>query len=67
MAMRENDISGILVDIFVKIHKILGPGLLESVYEEVICMELDKRKINYERQAEIRPVYEGILLTLRFR
>lgn len=38
--MTENEISKILVDVFIKVHSHLGPGLLESVYEEVICYEL---------------------------
>jgi len=40
--MTENDISGILVNIFFKVHSTLGSGLLESVYEAAICYELDK-------------------------
>lgn len=38
--LTENDISRELMGIFIKIHSRLGPGLLESVYEEVICYEL---------------------------
>jgi len=40
--MTENEIATILVDLFLKIHRKLGPGLLESVYEEVLCHELKK-------------------------
>lgn len=54
--MTENEISNILVNIFLKVHKTLGPGLLESVYETAICYELDKLGIKYKRQAEI-PVF----------
>ncbi len=35
--MTENEISKILIDIFIKVHRTLGPGLFESVYKEVIC------------------------------
>ena len=65
--MTENEISGVLVNIFLRIHKSLGPGLLESVYEEVICYELSKEKISYKRQHLIRVFYEGVEMDLGFR
>ena len=54
--MKENDITGNLIDIFIKVHSQLGSGLLESVYEEVICYELNKRKINFKRQQGIEVI-----------
>lgn len=48
--MTENELATIAVDIAYKIHKILGPGLLESVYETAFAYELDKRGIIYTRQ-----------------
>jgi len=48
--MTENEIATILVNLFLKIHRNLGPGLLESVYEEVICYELSKLGLRYRRQ-----------------
>lgn len=66
-SLTENDISGILLDIFIKIHKQLGPGLLESVYEEVICYELDKRGLAYKRQKGIAVMYDEIKMDLGFR
>ena len=65
--MTENEISGVLVNIFLRIHKSLGPGLLESVYEEVICYELSKEKISYKRQHHIRVFYEGVEMDFGFR
>ena len=65
--MTENEISGVLVNIFLRIHRSLGPGLLESVYEEVICYELSKEKISYKRQHHIRVFYEGVEMYLGFR
>ena len=41
--MTENEIASVIVDAAVKVHKALGPGLLESVYERVLCHELRKR------------------------
>ena len=43
----------------IEIHKILGPGLLESAYEECLCYELKLRNINYERQKELPLNYKG--------
>jgi GxxExxY protein len=47
--MTENEIAKIVVDCCYKIHTSLGPGLLESVYEEILCCELKKRGLNVER------------------
>ena len=56
--MTENEISKILVDVFIKVHSQLGPGLLESVYEMAICYELTKRGINYKKQQGINVYYD---------
>jgi GxxExxY protein len=63
----ENEISGILLDIFIKIHSKLGPGLLESVYEEIICFELKKNEIPFTRQQIIPVYYENTKLDVGFR
>ncbi len=65
--MTENDIAKILVDIFLNVHKKLGPGLLESVYEEVICYELKQAELNYLRQQGIRVMYDDVAMDLGFR
>jgi GxxExxY protein len=65
--MTENEISKILVNVFLKIHKALGPGLLESVYEAVVCYELDKLGIKYKRQADIPVYYEKVKMDIGFR
>jgi GxxExxY protein len=65
--MKENEISGILLDIFIKIHKELGPGLLESVYEAAICHELIKREIHFKNQQAIPVFYDTIKLEIGFR
>jgi GxxExxY protein len=65
--MHENEISGILVDIFVKVHSSHGPGLFESVYEELVCYELTKRGLKFKRQQAVPVTYEGIKLELGFR
>jgi GxxExxY protein len=65
--MRENEVSGEVVDAAYKIHTQLGPGLLESVYESVMAYELRKRGMKFERQKPISIVYEGVQLEEGFR
>lgn len=65
--MQENEIFGILVNLCFKIHNTLGPGLLESVYEEVLCYELRKANIPFSRQQGIPVIYEEVKLELGFR
>ncbi len=65
--MTENKISKIVVDCCYKIHINLGPGLLESVYEEILSTELIKRGLRIERQKTMPVVYEGIKMELGFR
>jgi hypothetical protein len=45
-----NKLTGEIIGAAIEVHKILGPGLLESVYEECLCHELNLREIPYERQ-----------------
>jgi GxxExxY protein len=42
------------------VHKQLGPGLLEKIYEACFCYELGKRRINYERQKALPILYDGL-------
>ena len=49
-----------IVDAAYTVHKLLGPGLLEKVYEICFCHELEKRKLSYARQIDIPIVYDGI-------
>ena len=65
--MNENELATIAVDICYKIHKTLGPGLLESVYEAAFAYELDKRHIPYTRQQGIIANYEDVVLDVGFR
>jgi len=65
--MTENEISKIIVDCCYKVHTTLGPGLLESVYEEILTFELLKRNLKIKRQHPIPVIYESIKLDLGFR
>ena len=57
----------LLVDICFKIHNKYGPGLFESVYEEIICYELMKINMPFKRQQAIPLVHEEIKLEIGFR
>ena len=56
-----DDITGAIVDSAVKIHKELGPGLLESVYEAVLARALERRNFQVVRQKSIRFEYDGMV------
>jgi GxxExxY protein len=53
------ELSGRVIEAAVKVHQTLGPGFLESVYENALCLELAKRGIAFERQKTIAILYEG--------
>ncbi|MBZ0203045.1 MAG: GxxExxY protein [Ignavibacteria bacterium] len=65
--MTENELATIVVDLCIKIHKTLGPGLLETVYESALCYELSKLNIPYERQKDMPVHYEDTVLDVGFR
>ena len=58
--MTENEIAKIVVDAAFQIHKGMGPGLLESVYEIVLAHVLKKRGLKVERQVPIPIEYDGL-------
>ncbi|MBL4885032.1 MAG: GxxExxY protein [Planctomycetaceae bacterium] len=51
----------------IEVHKALGPGLLESAYEQCLCRELSLRKIGFENQVELPVEYKGIKLDVGYR
>ncbi len=66
--MRELDeITGAIIDSAVKLHRDLGPGLLESVYEVVLARMLERRGFQVERQKSIRFEYDGMVFEDGFR
>ena len=65
--MTENELAKIIVDLCLKIHRTLGPGLLESVYEEVLVYELKKLGLAVLRQTGIPVIYENIKLDIGFK
>ena len=60
LSEREEFIAEKIVDAAYNVHKILGPGLLEKVYEVCFCHELSNRGLTYKRQVDIPVVYDGM-------
>jgi GxxExxY protein len=62
-----NEVSGIIIDAALQVHKALGPGLLESVYEECLSYELESRGLDVERQVQVPLVYRELQFDCGFR
>lgn len=65
--MHENEISRIIFDLGLKIHKNLGPGLLESAYEECLFYEISKAGLFVEKQKPMPLIYEEVKLDIGYR
>src|SRR5665213_1415897 len=62
--MRINEISGQIVDAAIKVHSVLGPGLLEAAYQMCLAHELQKRGLAVRREVRMPVRYDGIVLDL---
>ena len=60
--MKRDDITNKIIGAAIEVHKILGPGLLESIYEEALCHELKLRNINYKKQISVDIVYKDCVI-----
>lgn len=65
--MTENEISKIVLDCAIKIHKQLGPGLLENVYKECLAHELSQRGLSVRKEVPLPVYYEGVKLEVGYR
>jgi len=65
--MDENALSKQIIGAAIEVHRYLGPGLLESAYEECIAYELTQRQILFERQKPVPVVYKDVQLDCGFR
>jgi GxxExxY protein len=59
---RTDEMAHAVIGATIEVHRQLGPGFLESVYEEALCVELTDREIFFERQKEINVLYKGRLI-----
>lgn len=65
--MTENEIARTVFGAGLKVHRTLGPGLLESVYEICLCFELEKAGLLVEKQKPLPLIYEGVQMDAGFR
>ena len=65
--LTENEIASVIVDSSFHIHTSLGPGLLESVYEEILYYELNRKGLFVERQKPIPVIWSGVKMDIGFR
>ena len=62
-----NQLTGRVIGAAIEVHKALGPGLLESVYEECLCRELQLCEISFQRQKNLPIEYKGEFLEIGYR
>ncbi len=67
MEKRENPLSQAIIGAAIEVHKQLGPGLLESAYEECLAHELTLRQVPFERQKPLPVIYKGTKLDVGYR
>lgn len=66
-AQRINEVSAAIIGAAIEVHQALGPGLLESAYEECLCYELRERGVPFRRQVPLPVVYKGVRLEIGYR
>ena len=57
-----DELTDRIIGAAIEVHRILGPGLLESIYEEALCIEMQLRGMKVERQKELDVVYKGHMI-----
>jgi GxxExxY protein len=65
--MTDNELTYQIRGAIWDVYNALGPGLLESVYEEALCYELGQRGLKFERQKQVPIIYKGIILKTDLR
>ena len=65
--MNINELTQTIIGAAIEVHRALGPGLLESAYEECLCKELTLQKISFERQRPLPLEYKGVKLECGYR
>lgn len=65
--MHENQIGTIVVDSAIRVHRSLGPGLLERVYQTILAWELERRGLSVQKEVVVPIIYGGITFDQGFR
>ncbi len=64
---KKDPLTGKIIGCAIEVHRALGPGLLESTYEECICYELKQRGLSIKRQVSLPVKYKGVSLDCGYR
>jgi len=64
---KSDELSNRIIGAAIEVHRVLGPGLLESAYEECLCRELTLQDVLFERQKPLPVTYKGIYLDCGYR
>jgi GxxExxY protein len=67
ISARAEAVAAQIIDAAIKVHKALGPGLLESVYEACLCYELGRRGVPFRRQVDLPVRFEDVWVETGFR
>ena len=62
-----NGLTEKIIGAAIEVHRAIGPGLFEAIYEECLCHELSLRGLNFERQLLVPVVYKGVRLESKYR
>lgn len=65
--LKVDDVTRAIIGAAIEVHRHLGPGLLESAYEQCLCRELSLRRIPFEHQRQLPVEYKGLLLDCSYR
>ncbi|MCF7762665.1 MAG: GxxExxY protein [Verrucomicrobia bacterium] len=65
--MNENDLTRLIIGCAIEVHKELGPGLVESIYEEALCYELTQAGLRFRRQEKVPIHYKDVILASPLR
>ena len=65
--MEINELTKEVIGAAIEVHKVLGPGLMESVYEECLCHELGLRALRFERQKSLPIVFKEVKIDCGYR
>lgn len=65
--MKVNEVTQAIIGAAIEVHRALGPGLLESAYEECLCRELTLRQVSFVRQHQLPIEYKGLRLDCGYR
>jgi GxxExxY protein len=61
--LEHRDLTERIIGLAIEVHRTIGPGLLESVYEACLCLELKRAGVQFRRQVSMPVVYKGTLIT----